>query len=219
MPQATDWLDQIEAQLDSTVPYYLPALIAELREARQRAAEDAATIAALRADLKDAATINHELCDTIARRTQELDEATRACNRHTRQADREVAEARSQRDDALMRAEKAEQEQDEARQIAFTADGEHVLIPNELSMPELVRSLVRAVNEAEGALAALREATTWQPMETAPKDGRAFLAATRFLGQPCVERIYWDHGWKGAQGEQRFDAWMPLPPPPPEEPR
>lgn len=58
---------------------------------------------------------------------------------------------------------------------------------------------------------------TWQPIETAPKDGSAFLAATKFLGQPCVERIWWDRGsrrWEGAQGEQRFDAWQPLPAPP-----
>lgn len=54
----------------------------------------------------------------------------------------------------------------------------------------------------------------WRPFETAPKDGRHFLAATKFLGITCVEAIWWDRGWLGAQGEQRFDAWMPLPNPP-----
>ena len=33
---AKDWLDEIESQLDSTVPYYLPRLIAELRNLRER---------------------------------------------------------------------------------------------------------------------------------------------------------------------------------------
>lgn len=56
---------------------------------------------------------------------------------------------------------------------------------------------------------------SWQPIATAPKDGTRILAATRFLGYPVVELIRWDHGrWEGAQGEQRFDWWMPLPDPP-----
>lgn len=61
---------------------------------------------------------------------------------------------------------------------------------------------------------ALQREPAWQPMETAPKNGQHFLAATKFLGIPCVEAIWWDNGWKGASGEQRFDAWMPLPAPP-----
>lgn len=49
----------------------------------------------------------------------------------------------------------------------------------------------------------------WQPFETAPRNGSHFLAATKFMGQPVVEVIWWDRGWQGAQGEWRFDAWMP----------
>lgn len=56
----------------------------------------------------------------------------------------------------------------------------------------------------------------WLSIQTAPRDGRHFLAATKFMGEPCVEAIWWADGrWNGAQGEQRFDAWMPLPDPPP----
>jgi hypothetical protein len=29
-----DWLDEIEAQIDETVPYYVPRLIAEIRRLR-----------------------------------------------------------------------------------------------------------------------------------------------------------------------------------------
>lgn len=66
-------------------------------------------------------------------------------------------------------------------------------------------------------LAASQGSDRWQPIASAPKDGSAFLAATKFLGMPTVERIWWDGGaggWQGAQGEQRFDAWMALPTPP-----
>lgn len=38
---------------------------------------------------------------------RELDATVRRCNQHTRQADRDIAEARGQRDDALMRTEQA----------------------------------------------------------------------------------------------------------------
>lgn len=66
------------------------------------------------------------------------------------------------------------------------------------------------------ALSALRARTdAWQPMSTARKDGAPILAATKFLGQPCVVRIYWDRGkWVGDHNNQMFDAWQPLPSPP-----
>jgi hypothetical protein len=52
---------------------------------------------------------------------------------------------------------------------------------------------------------------TWRPFATAPRDGQHIIAATKFMGHPVVEVIWWDSrcGWQGAQGEQRFDAWMP----------
>ena len=65
--------------------------------------------------------------------------------------------------------------------------------------------------EGEGAP---HQKDSWQPIASAPKDGTHFLAASKFMGQPTVELIWWDLGygsWQGAQSEQRFDAWMPLP--------
>ena len=35
-PRTHDWLDEIEAQIDGTVPYYVPRLIAEIRRLRVR---------------------------------------------------------------------------------------------------------------------------------------------------------------------------------------
>ena len=56
---------------------------------------------------------------------------------------------------------------------------------------------------------------SWQDIATAPLDGTHILAATQFMGQPVVERIAWSKGqWHGAQGEQRFSCWTPLPKPP-----
>jgi hypothetical protein len=34
-----DWLDEIEAQLDASVPYYVPSLIAEIRRLRKQKQE------------------------------------------------------------------------------------------------------------------------------------------------------------------------------------
>lgn len=75
----------------------------------------------------------------------------------------------------------------------------------------------RLIASHEALRQQLAATAQWQPIATAPKDGAAFLAATKFLGMPCVERIWWDKNrWEGAQGEQRFDAWQPLPAPPQE---
>lgn len=88
-------------------------------------------------------------------------------------------------------------------------------IPQAHEMARVIVSheaLRAALFHARQQLAVLAQ---WQPIATAPKTGTAFLAATKFLGMPCVERIWWDKNrWEGAQGEQRFDAWMPLPAPP-----
>jgi capsule polysaccharide export protein KpsE/RkpR len=35
----TDWLDDIDAQMDSTVPYYVPRLVAEVRSLRRQLTE------------------------------------------------------------------------------------------------------------------------------------------------------------------------------------
>ena len=43
---ATDWLDEIEAQADDTVPYYLPRLICEIRTQRDEIARLSTALAA-----------------------------------------------------------------------------------------------------------------------------------------------------------------------------
>lgn len=70
---------------------------------------------------------------------------------------------------------------------------------------------------------------TWQPIETAPKDGTCILLHRRWPNG-WNERIsaFWDAGgWVVAGGEEwelpetevSFTAWMPLPEPPKEEGR
>lgn len=100
-----------------------------------------------------------------------------------------------------------------------------ILTPEQIAMIGFEAPYVRP-DDADAAIQRLVETSLalhaqlavlaqWQPIATAPKTGTAFLAATKFLGMPCVERIWWDKNrWEGAQGEQRFDAWMPLPAPP-----
>jgi hypothetical protein len=79
-----------------------------------------------------------------------------------------------------------------------------------------------AIAKATASLHGPSSGEGWRPFSSAPRHGGAILAASKFLGQPTVERIWWDPGsrrWEGAQGEQRFDAWMHLPAPPQESSR
>jgi hypothetical protein len=63
------------------------------------------------------------------------------------------------------------------------------------------------------ALARRAPALTWQPMETAPKDGTAFIGVFTGRIHPRVMRIgtwFGTHfGWDGTESE--LLAWMPLP--------
>ena len=64
--------------------------------------------------------------------------------------------------------------------------------------------------------------TEWQPIETAPRDGCAILAA-RDYGE-LIQVVYWDdeqplHPWAVVDSEisyppPTFTHWMPLPEPP-----
>lgn len=57
----------------------------------------------------------------------------------------------------------------------------------------------------------------WQPIETAPKDGRRILTF-RYLGDGYKVRVayYAKEHWRNAQGHNALTAthWMPLPAPP-----
>ncbi len=57
----------------------------------------------------------------------------------------------------------------------------------------------------------------WQPIETAPKDGKRILTF-RYLGDGYKVRVaYYTKGvWRNAQGHNPLNAthWMPLPEPP-----
>lgn len=103
-------------------------------------------------------------------------------------------------------------------------------------LPEDSDAIMReAVNEIER----LRQATRWQPMETAPKDGSPFWGK---LGDDAI-RVFWHSGFKefissfrrseltpgmifeetGATCNdhspviRKIEAWMPLPSPPAEQ--
>jgi hypothetical protein len=56
----------------------------------------------------------------------------------------------------------------------------------------------------------------WQPIETAPKDGRQILCAYRF--HPDYDVLRWDseYGDWSTNGGESFNPawWMPLPEPP-----
>jgi hypothetical protein len=66
---------------------------------------------------------------------------------------------------------------------------------------------------------------TWQPIETAPKDGTRIVALSNKKGLGLPSFIHWDDGaWCGMtyEDEKRlviYDPthWMPLPTPPTEE--
>lgn len=77
---------------------------------------------------------------------------------------------------------------------------------------------IKRWQKAEAALATLREATTWQPMATAPKDGTFVVCAT--LGR-AIRVLKWDTDsgvWSDGEYDYNCAHWMPLPTPPPEEP-
>ena len=60
----------------------------------------------------------------------------------------------------------------------------------------------------------------WQPIETAPKDGKRHMLFAAEFDRPGDWRIkmgYWSEGYKSWQlfgGSWKPTHWMPLPPPP-----
>jgi len=56
----------------------------------------------------------------------------------------------------------------------------------------------------------------WQPIETAPKDGRIVLVYTKWNNffVACFEEGYWCQDNNGQCILDRVDYWMPLPEPP-----
>jgi len=82
----------------------------------------------------------------------------------------------------------------------------------------------RYVAQGDGAM------NNWQPIETAPKDGSLFLAFNETMnvycvvGWDCLDKRWTDEG--GGSGlaavqfnKNYFSHWMPLPAPPPQEPK
>lgn len=70
----------------------------------------------------------------------------------------------------------------------------------------------------------MAETMTWQPIETAPKDGSAFLGFlphfAGYFADQRIQRCMWT-GWGGGCWECELEKgcigpthWMPLPPPP-----
>lgn len=81
---------------------------------------------------------------------------------------------------------------------------------------------------AELAKRGLCIAPTWQPIETAPKDGTKVLlawggrtVASRYLDNSQAKVMPWE-GWVPPSGDpwpaNKPTLWQPLPPPPPAEP-
>jgi len=86
----------------------------------------------------------------------------------------------------------------------------------------LLRLLDEVTIERNGYCDALQEASAWQPIETAPKDGTPIIAVVPEWR--CCHIAAWiDKGWSIAvreNGRMRIPTpshWMPLPPPPEDE--
>lgn len=69
--------------------------------------------------------------------------------------------------------------------------------------PAFVASLIREVKR-------LREATTWRPVETAPKDGTRVLIIAEHDGCAHEARVI-ESEWFGPHRSYTPTAWMPLP--------
>jgi hypothetical protein len=57
----------------------------------------------------------------------------------------------------------------------------------------------------------------WQPIETAPKDGKIFLAIDSSHHYYFAFWCTWMKAWKDAYQQVDAEYWMPLPEPPAEE--
>lgn len=91
---------------------------------------------------------------------------------------------------------------------------------------------IARVPAMEAEILRLREALTWHPIETAPKDGREILGVYAPTGPypPDYSIVAWEGRWLGKCDSQRaiesqgdfgteyiepfLTHWMPLPPPP-----
>lgn len=65
--------------------------------------------------------------------------------------------------------------------------------------------------------AAVREEReSWQPIETAPKDGTEILAVTTYAGEPYIDVVSFAHPYwiRSNRYACRPTHWMPLPKPP-----
>jgi hypothetical protein len=81
-------------------------------------------------------------------------------------------------------------------------------------------------NCCDGTIAELNARLAWQDISTAPKDGTEILVR-RDNGCSWEHYVVWwgqneeTYPWVSdgnAYASDRFDDWMPLPPPPPKEP-
>lgn len=83
----------------------------------------------------------------------------------------------------------------------------------------LSRAIYRAMIAATQQAVSPPEGVGWRPIETAPKDGTAILAAHADYDDGIMDCVLWSSGrWETMEGygymDGRFSHWMPLPPAP-----
>ena len=110
------------------------------------------------------------------------------------------------------------------------AQGPHVAmqpLPLDLSTEDFIK--VKNLTDAEASAAAAtawNQRSAWQPIETAPRDGRDFIAYNEFTGPyitaakampPDDEIRYPMYCWRGVKGSWFPEPthWQPQPSPPP----
>ena len=99
--------------------------------------------------------------------------------------------------------------------------------PDPPTHDEFLQLVFQAKQKAEvTAAAAWNQRSAWQPIETAPRDGRDFIAYNEFTGPyitaakampPDDEIRYPMYCWRGVKGNWFPEPthWQPLPSPPP----
>lgn len=110
------------------------------------------------------------------------------------------------------------------------ADGFHAQIPPGVWRTPakfLIERLTTAIRQAEAEHQRLQEAQGWQPIETAPKDGRQIVVWGKFqsLSEYTRGTAYWDGVWITSPVDLHYndriipEQWQAFPPAPAGVPR